>query len=152
MVVSKLMEFCAVQVERGSPKSCFLFMGELLCEVNWVSVLSDSLSPQPSPSAQTMVVSVLYLMVFLAKEDLSKPVSCHLFTLTIFKGLLEVNLPWFTSTGVFCSQSPGPISFSSLAPSRFSFLSQCYTLCQHTLPSIPCSQSWYFFTTRHQIA
>ncbi|XP_059406308.1 ectopic P granules protein 5 homolog [Carassius carassius] len=62
-------------VERGSPKSCFLFLGELLCEVNWVSVLSDSLSPQLSPSAQTMVVSVLYLMVFLAKEDLSKPES-----------------------------------------------------------------------------
>ncbi|XP_026067016.1 ectopic P granules protein 5 homolog isoform X2 [Carassius auratus] len=62
-------------VERGSPKSCFLFIGELLCEVNWVSVLSDSLSPQLSPSAQTMVVSVLYLMVFLAKEDLSKPSS-----------------------------------------------------------------------------
>ncbi|XP_051514293.1 ectopic P granules protein 5 homolog [Myxocyprinus asiaticus] len=64
-------------VERGSPKSCFLFMGELLCEVNWVSALSDALSPQPSPSAQTMVVSLLYLMVFLAKEDLplNKPES-----------------------------------------------------------------------------
>ncbi|XP_051954087.1 ectopic P granules protein 5 homolog [Xyrauchen texanus] len=64
-------------VERGSPKSCFLFMGELLCEVNWVSTLSDALSPQPSPSAQTMVVSLLYLMVFLAKEDLplNKPES-----------------------------------------------------------------------------
>lgn len=60
-------------------------MGELLCEVNWVSVLSDSLSPQMSPSAQTMVVSVLYLMVFLAKEDLSKPVSGHLFTQIIYK-------------------------------------------------------------------
>lgn len=59
-------------------------MGELLCEVNWVSVLSDSLSPQLNPSAQTMVVSVLYLMVFLAKEDLCKPVSGHLFTLIIF--------------------------------------------------------------------
>uniref|UniRef100_A0A8C2D5Y0 Ectopic P-granules autophagy protein 5 homolog (C. elegans) n=1 Tax=Cyprinus carpio TaxID=7962 RepID=A0A8C2D5Y0_CYPCA len=76
-------------VERGSPKSCFLFMGELLCEVNWVSVLSDSLSPQLSPSAQTMVVSVLYLMVFLAKEDLSKPESSVL-------SLLEqsASLPW----------------------------------------------------------
>lgn len=86
MVVNKLIEFHSVQVERGSPKSCFLFMGELLCQVNWVSVLSDSLSPQLSPSAQTMVVSVLYLMVFLAKEDLSKPVSVHLFTLIIFSG------------------------------------------------------------------
>ncbi|XP_051748623.1 ectopic P granules protein 5 homolog [Ctenopharyngodon idella] len=76
-------------VERGSPKSCFLFMGELLCEVNWVSVLSDSLSPQMSPSAQMLVVSVLYLMVFLAKEDLSKPESSAL-------TLLEqsASLPW----------------------------------------------------------
>lgn len=153
MVVNKWIEFHAVQVERGSPKSCFLFMGELLCEVNWVSVLSDSLSPKLSPSAQTMVVSVLYLMVFLAKEDLSKPVSGHLLTLNHLQGcLLEVNLPWFTSPGIFCPQSSGPISFSALAPSRFSFLSKCYKLRQHTLPSIPRSQSWYFFTTCHQIA
>uniref|UniRef100_A0A673K9Q2 Ectopic P granules protein 5 homolog n=1 Tax=Sinocyclocheilus rhinocerous TaxID=307959 RepID=A0A673K9Q2_9TELE len=76
-------------VERGSPKSCFLFMGELLCEVNWVSVLSDSLSPQLSPSAQTMVVSVLYLMVFLAKEDLSKPESSVLSLLD-----QSASLPW----------------------------------------------------------
>uniref|UniRef100_A0A4W6GB48 Ectopic P-granules autophagy protein 5 homolog (C. elegans) n=1 Tax=Lates calcarifer TaxID=8187 RepID=A0A4W6GB48_LATCA len=34
-------------VERGSPKSCFLFMGEVLCEVNWVSVLSDHLQTPP---------------------------------------------------------------------------------------------------------
>ncbi|XP_073696062.1 ectopic P granules protein 5 homolog [Garra rufa] len=76
-------------VERGSPKSCFLFMGELLCEVNWVSVLSDCLSPQLNPSAQTMVVSVLYLMVFLAKEDLSKPESSVLSLLD-----QSVSLPW----------------------------------------------------------
>ncbi|XP_062874034.1 ectopic P granules protein 5 homolog [Trichomycterus rosablanca] len=56
-------------VERGSPKSCFLFLGRVLCEVNWVSVLNDTLNPQPSDSAQTMVVYLLYLMVFLAKED-----------------------------------------------------------------------------------
>uniref|UniRef100_A0A673KZ38 Ectopic P granules protein 5 homolog n=1 Tax=Sinocyclocheilus rhinocerous TaxID=307959 RepID=A0A673KZ38_9TELE len=76
-------------VERGSPKSCFLFMGELLCEVNWVSVLSDSLSPQLNPSAQTMVVSVLYLMVFLAKEDLCKPESSVLSLLD-----QSASLPW----------------------------------------------------------
>ncbi|XP_077087479.1 ectopic P granules protein 5 homolog isoform X2 [Siphateles boraxobius] len=76
-------------VERGSPKSCFLFMGELLCEVNWVSVLSDSLSPQLNPSAQTMVVSVLYLMVFLAKEDLSKPESSVITLLD-----QSASLPW----------------------------------------------------------
>ncbi|KAI7812682.1 putative ectopic P granules protein 5-like protein [Triplophysa rosa] len=78
-------------VERGSPKSCFLFMGELLCEVNWVSALSDALSPHPSPSAQTMVVSLLYLMVFLAKEDLplNKPESSVLNLLR-----QSVSLPW----------------------------------------------------------
>ncbi|XP_065123099.2 ectopic P granules protein 5 homolog isoform X1 [Paramisgurnus dabryanus] len=78
-------------VERGSPKSCFLFMGELLCQVNWVSALSDSLSPHPSPSAQTMVVSLLYLMVFLAKEDLpvNKPEASVLNLLG-----QSVSLPW----------------------------------------------------------
>ncbi|KAI5613067.1 ectopic P granules protein 5-like isoform X2, partial [Silurus asotus] len=64
-------------VERGSPKSCFLFMGEVLCKVNWISVLSDAMSPQPSPDAHLMVVYLFYLMVFLAKEDhlISKPDS-----------------------------------------------------------------------------
>ncbi|KAG1968633.1 ectopic P granules protein 5 homolog isoform X1 [Pimephales promelas] len=76
-------------VERGSPKSCFLFMGELLCEVNWMSVLNESLSPQLNPSAQTMVVSVLYLMVFLAKEDLSKPESSVVTLLD-----QSTSLPW----------------------------------------------------------
>ncbi|XP_056314223.1 ectopic P granules protein 5 homolog [Danio aesculapii] len=76
-------------VERGSPKSCFVFMGELLCEVNWVSVLSDSLSPQLNPSTHTMVVSVLHLMVFLAKEDLSKPESSALSLLD-----QSASLPW----------------------------------------------------------
>ncbi|KAA0717308.1 Ectopic P granules protein 5 -like protein [Triplophysa tibetana] len=78
-------------VERGSPKSCFLFMGEVLCEVNWVSALSDAHSPHPSPSAQTMVVSLLYLMVFLAKEDLplNKPESSVLNLLS-----QSVSLPW----------------------------------------------------------
>ncbi|XP_058491865.1 ectopic P granules protein 5 homolog [Solea solea] len=69
-------------VERGSPKSCFLFMGEVLCEVNWISVLSDHLQT-PSASAtyptlpqtwtqkesHTMLVYLLYMLVFLAKED-----------------------------------------------------------------------------------
>uniref|UniRef100_A0AAY4BDZ3 Ectopic P-granules autophagy protein 5 homolog n=1 Tax=Denticeps clupeoides TaxID=299321 RepID=A0AAY4BDZ3_9TELE len=64
-------------VERGSPKSCFLFFGGLLCEVNWVSVLSEAMGPHPSLQAQTMVVYLLYTMVFLAKEEnlLRKPES-----------------------------------------------------------------------------
>uniref|UniRef100_A0AAQ5ZL67 Ectopic P-granules autophagy protein 5 homolog n=1 Tax=Amphiprion ocellaris TaxID=80972 RepID=A0AAQ5ZL67_AMPOC len=69
-------------VERGSPKSCFLFMGEVLCEVNWVSVLSDHLQTPPSSTtyptlpdmgtqkeSHAMLVYLLYMLVFLAKEE-----------------------------------------------------------------------------------
>uniref|UniRef100_A0A665WYL0 Ectopic P-granules autophagy protein 5 homolog (C. elegans) n=1 Tax=Echeneis naucrates TaxID=173247 RepID=A0A665WYL0_ECHNA len=69
-------------VERGSPKSCFLFMGEVLCEVNWVSVLSDHLqTPSASTTypalpengtqkeSHTILVYLLYMLVFLAKEE-----------------------------------------------------------------------------------
>ncbi|XP_061906831.1 ectopic P granules protein 5 homolog isoform X1 [Entelurus aequoreus] len=65
-------------VERGSPKSCFLFMGEVLCEVNWVSVLSDHIHSLPAPvtaidsqkkESHTMLVYLLYMLVFLAKEE-----------------------------------------------------------------------------------
>ncbi|XP_029915436.1 ectopic P granules protein 5 homolog isoform X2 [Myripristis murdjan] len=71
-------------VERGSPKSCFLFLGEVLCEVNWVSVLSDHLQTPPTTTAQaypalpstgaqkdtqTMLVYLLYMLVFLTKEE-----------------------------------------------------------------------------------
>ncbi|KAK3538822.1 hypothetical protein QTP86_015946 [Hemibagrus guttatus] len=78
-------------VERGSPKSCFLFMGEVLCKVNWISVLSEALSPQPSANAHMMVVYLLYLMVFLAKEDhlVSKPDSSLLSLLG-----QSASLPW----------------------------------------------------------
>ncbi|XP_067888811.1 ectopic P granules protein 5 homolog [Heterodontus francisci] len=65
------------KVERGSPKSCFLFLGTLLCEVNWVSVLSDAWNPQPLLQTRTMVVYLLFMMVFLSKEDklISEPES-----------------------------------------------------------------------------
>ncbi|XP_031164874.1 ectopic P granules protein 5 homolog [Sander lucioperca] len=69
-------------VERGSPKSCFLFLGEVLCEVNWVSVLSDHLQTPPTSTtyptlpdtgtqkeSHTMLVYLLYMLVFLAKEE-----------------------------------------------------------------------------------
>ncbi|XP_071755771.1 ectopic P granules protein 5 homolog isoform X1 [Centroberyx gerrardi] len=71
-------------VERGSPKSCFLFLGEILCEVNWVSVLSDHLQTLPTSATQTyptlpsagtqkdthtMLVYLLYMLVFLTKEE-----------------------------------------------------------------------------------
>ncbi|XP_037020954.2 ectopic P granules protein 5 homolog isoform X3 [Artibeus jamaicensis] len=57
------------KVERGSPKSCFLFLGSVLCEVNWVSVLADAWSPSPLPETRSMVVCLLFMMVLLAKED-----------------------------------------------------------------------------------
>lgn len=60
--------FCSLQVERGSPKSCFLFLGSVLCRVNWVSVLSDAWNPCPLPETQSMVVCLLFMMILLAKE------------------------------------------------------------------------------------
>lgn len=87
--------FLCLQVERGSPKSCFLFLGEVLCEVNWVSVLSDFLQTPPTstsyptlPDTQkeshTMLVYLLYMLVFLAKEEqlLSKQASPEYFRFT----------------------------------------------------------------------
>lgn len=58
-----------LQVERGSPKSCFLFLGYVLCEINWVSVLSDAWNPNPHPQTHNMIVCLLYMMVLLAKEE-----------------------------------------------------------------------------------
>ncbi|CAO2594519.1 Ectopic P granules protein 5 homolog [Lemmus lemmus] len=63
----RLME-AFFKVERGSPKSCFLFLGSVLCRVNWVSVLSDAWNPRPLPETQSMVVCLLFMMILLAKE------------------------------------------------------------------------------------
>ncbi|OCU02726.1 hypothetical protein XELAEV_18008492mg [Xenopus laevis] len=57
------------KVERGSPKSCFLFLGAVLCDVNWVSVLSDAWGPIPRPETQRMLVCLLFMLVFVAKEE-----------------------------------------------------------------------------------
>ncbi|NXM74896.1 EPG5 protein, partial [Serilophus lunatus] len=57
------------KIERGSPKSCFLFLGYVLCEINWVSVLSDAWNPNPHPQTHNMIVCLLYMMVLLAKEE-----------------------------------------------------------------------------------
>ncbi|XP_053427579.1 ectopic P granules protein 5 homolog [Nycticebus coucang] len=56
------------KVERGSPKSCFIFLGSTLCEVNWVSVLADAWNPSPHPETQSMIVCLLFMMILLAKE------------------------------------------------------------------------------------
>ncbi|KAM4617086.1 ectopic P granules protein 5 homolog [Polymixia lowei] len=94
-------------VERGSPKSCFLFLGEILCEVNWVSVLSDHLHTLPAPTTltypalpsggaqkdtHTMLVYLLYMLVFLTKEEelLSQPDSPLLSLLA-----QSSSLPWY---------------------------------------------------------
>lgn len=68
-------------------------MGELMCEVNWLSVLSDHLETPPSSAtypavaglitqkdSHTMLVYLLYMLVFLAKEEqlLSKQVILDL--------------------------------------------------------------------------
>ncbi|KFV98538.1 Ectopic P granules protein 5, partial [Eurypyga helias] len=57
------------KIERGSPKCCFLFLGYVLCEINWVSVLSDAWNPNPHPQTHNMIVCLLYMMVLLAKEE-----------------------------------------------------------------------------------
>ncbi|XP_070795069.1 ectopic P granules protein 5 homolog [Pituophis catenifer annectens] len=57
------------KVERGSPKSCFLFLGSVLCEVNWVSVLADAWDPTPLPDTHSLIVCLLYMVILLAKEE-----------------------------------------------------------------------------------
>ncbi|KAK9408780.1 ectopic P granules protein 5 like [Crotalus adamanteus] len=57
------------KVERGSPKSCFLFLGSVLCEVNWVSALADAWDPAPPPDTHSLIVCLLYMVVLLAKEE-----------------------------------------------------------------------------------
>ncbi|XP_069482999.1 ectopic P granules protein 5 homolog [Ambystoma mexicanum] len=71
------------KVERGSPKSCFLFLGSVLCRVNWVSVLSDIWNPMPLPETHKMINCLLYMMVFLAKEQqlITEPESPLLYLL-----------------------------------------------------------------------
>ncbi|XP_071259097.1 ectopic P granules protein 5 homolog [Salvelinus alpinus] len=84
-------------VERGSPKSCFLFLGAVLCKVNWVSVLSDSLQTPASSNtnihtdSHKMLVYLLYMLVFLTKEEqlLSQPDSPLLSLL-----VQSASLPW----------------------------------------------------------
>lgn len=96
-----------LQVERGSPKSCFLFMGEVLCEVNWISVLSDHLQTPPTSTtypplsdmgtqkeSHTMLVYLLYMLVFLAKEEqlLSQQVSSNFSLFIYYSFILDLLL------------------------------------------------------------
>lgn len=118
------LPFFCPQVERGSPKSCFLFLGEVLCEVNWVSVLSDHIQTPPTSTAyptlpdtqkesHTMLVYLLYMLVFLAKEEqiLSQQVSSEysvftsrsdIFTL-LYPSFILLFFPSSTSRTPLCS-------------------------------------------------
>ncbi len=153
-----------LQVERGSPKSCFLFLGEVLCEVNWVSVLSDHLQTPPTSTtyptlpdmgtqkeSHTMLVYLLYMLVFLAKEEqlLSQQVSPEhfgfilgsdffLFFIYSFFFLLPLQLPGFAS-----AQSVGPIHLTALAPTGPVLIPGHSGICQHPLPSHPPAQCWF---------
>lgn len=109
------LAFLCLQVERGSPKSCFLFLGEVLCEVNWVSVLSDHLQTPPASTtypalpdmgaqeSHTMLVYLLYMLVFLTKEEqlLSQPVSPEHFGFTSGS-----HCPFFSHSSFYSSSTP----------------------------------------------
>ncbi|XP_077202821.1 ectopic P granules protein 5 homolog isoform X2 [Paroedura picta] len=79
------------KIERGSPKSCFLFLGSVLCEVNWVSVLSNAWHPSPPPETHNMIVCLLYMVVLLAKEQ--QPVTKEESPLLNLLGQTS-SLPW----------------------------------------------------------
>lgn len=114
-------------MERGSPKSCFLFLGEVLCEVNWVSVLSDHLqTPLTYPTlldidgqkeSHTMLVYLLYMLVFLAKEDqlLSQHVSPESFSHQISSFLYLFMFIFLQPAGLPSAQSFGAVHISALA-------------------------------------
>ncbi|KAM9251117.1 LOW QUALITY PROTEIN: ectopic P granules protein 5 homolog [Cariama cristata] len=56
------------KIEEAAPE-LFLILGLCLCEINWVSVLSDAWNPNPRPQTHNMIVCLLYMMVLLAKEE-----------------------------------------------------------------------------------
>ncbi|XP_054630458.1 ectopic P granules protein 5 homolog [Dunckerocampus dactyliophorus] len=130
-------------VERGSPKSCFLFMGEVLCEVNWVSVLSDHIHSLPASTAgppqstvdpqkkesHTMLVYLLYMLVFLAKEEqllsqqdsplLSLLVQCtslpwHQLDLSSYQGVLGYVSTHYTPSLLLSTDSASQLLLKSL--------------------------------------
>lgn len=93
-------------MERGSPKSCFLFLGSVLCEVNWVSVLSDAWSPSPRPETRSMIVCLLFMMVLLAKEDQLVDESVSLESLSWRLGKASQILPFYKLWFFTCFLTP----------------------------------------------
>ncbi|TKS78798.1 Ectopic P granules protein 5 -like protein [Collichthys lucidus] len=80
-------------VERGSPKSCFLFLGEVLCEVNWVSVLSDFLQTPPTSTSYPTLPDTQkesHTMTPLCSVYWSSPLSLpwHQLDLSSYQGIL----------------------------------------------------------------
>lgn len=149
-------------MERGSPKSCFLFLGEVLCEVNWVSVLSDHLQPPPplttyptlpdtgtQKESHTMLVYLLYMLVFLAKEEqiLSQQVSPEYFWLHITVRPLGPS-SWIIffhppPPGLPSAESIGPVHLSALAPAGPVLIPGHSGICRHTLSSLRAAQCWF---------
>lgn len=96
-------------------------MGELMCEVNWVSVLSDHLEAPPSSTSypalssvatqkdsHTMLVYLLYMLVFLAKEEqlLTKQVSPDVENIKMVSLFTEFMFPSRTPLCSACWFSP----------------------------------------------
>lgn len=96
-------------------------MGELMCEVNWVSVLSDHLPTPPGSTAYpaltdvatqkeslTVLVYLLYMLVFLSKEEqlLSQQVSPDCFRIRFFNDLIKS----FNKCFLFIVQDPPLLS------------------------------------------
>lgn len=147
--------FLCLQVERGSPKSCFLYLGEVLCDVNWLSVLGDHFQKLPTsttyptlPDTQkeshTMLVYLLYMLVFLAKEEqiLSQQVSPEyiMFHIRVRDSFSLFHSFFFffppQPPGLPSTQSVGPIRLSSLAPTGPVLIPGHSGVCQHPLPSL----------------
>lgn len=149
-------------MERGSPKSCFLFLGEVLCEVNWVSVLSDHLQTPPTSTtyptltdvvtqkeSHTMLVYLLYMLVFLAKEEqlLSQQVSPEYLTYDsdLFSPpcsfIFHYILPLLT--GLPSVESFGSVHLSALASAGPILIPGHTGICQHPLPSLFVAQCWF---------
>lgn len=144
-------------MERGSPKSCFLFLGEVLCDVNWLSVLSDHFQTSPAstlyPScpdtlkeSHAMLVYLLYMLVFLAKEEqiVSQPVrrrgSKIKFHISVRQSSLHplffFYICFLPLAGLPSAQSAGPGHLSPLVPAGPLLIPGRPGLRQHPLPPL----------------
>ncbi|KAH0627798.1 hypothetical protein JD844_008196 [Phrynosoma platyrhinos] len=63
-----LMHYCKSCTAPKMPEH-ILYTFHILCEVNWVSVLSSAWNPDPPLETHDMIVCLLYMVVLLAKEE-----------------------------------------------------------------------------------